>query len=45
VILFGRSVSQFDFGKQARLVVAFWKVAADWDWSDRIEYLPHPLVK
>lgn len=40
VILFRRSVSQLDYGKQSRLVVGFWKESKDWDWSDRIEYLP-----
>jgi hypothetical protein len=40
VILFRRSVSQLDYGKQSRLVVEFWKEARDWDWADRIEYLP-----
>ena len=40
VILFRRSVSQMDYGKQSRLVVEFWKEAKDWDWLDRIEYLP-----
>ena len=42
VILFRRSVSQVDYGKQSRLVVEFWKEAGDWDWSDRIEHLPRP---
>ena len=40
VILFRRSVAQMDYGKQARLLVEFWRQAADWDWSDRIVYLP-----
>jgi hypothetical protein len=40
VILFRRSVSPMDYGKQSRLVVEFWKEARDWDWSDRTEYLP-----
>ena len=40
VILFRRSVSQMDYGTQSRLLVAFWKEAAHWDWLDRIEYLP-----
>jgi hypothetical protein len=40
VILFRRSVSPMDYGKQSRLVVEFWKEAGHWDWSDRIEYLP-----
>lgn len=40
VILFRRSVSQVDYGKQSRLLVEFWNEAKDWDWADRIEYLP-----
>jgi hypothetical protein len=40
VILFRRSVSQMDYGKQSRLLVDFWKKGKDLDWPDRIEYLP-----
>ena len=40
VVLFRRAVSQMDYGKQSRLVVEIWKEARDWDWSDRITYLP-----
>jgi len=40
VILFRRLVSAIAYGKQARLLVTFWREAADWDWADRIEYLP-----
>ena len=40
VILFRRSISQIDYGKQSRLLVEFWQEAKDWDWADRIEYLP-----
>ena len=40
VILFRRSVSQMDYGEQSRLLVKFWREAKDWDWADRIEYLP-----
>lgn len=40
VILFRRSISQMDYGKQSRLIVEFWKDARDWDWADCIEYLP-----
>ena len=40
VILFRRSISQVDYGKQARLLVDFWRKARAWDWADRIEYLP-----
>ena len=39
-ILFRRSVSRVAYGKQARLLVDFWKQAAAWDWADRVEYLP-----
>ena len=42
VILFRRSVSSVAFGQQARLLVEFWHDAAEWDWADRIEYLPRP---
>jgi hypothetical protein len=40
VILFRRSVSSIAHGSQARLLLEFWKAAADQDWSDRVEYLP-----
>jgi len=40
VILYRRNVAQMDYGKQSRLLVEFWQEAADWDWTDRIEYLP-----
>ncbi len=42
IILFRRSVSTIAYGRQARLLVAFWREAKDWDWADRIEYLPRP---
>jgi hypothetical protein len=40
VILFRRSVPAVAYGRQARLLVDFWREAEDWDWSDRIVYLP-----
>ncbi len=40
VILFRRSVSQMDYGKQSRLLAEFWREAKEGDWADRIEYLP-----
>lgn len=42
IILFRRSVPQVAFGKQARLLVDFWRDVSEWDWADRIEYLPRP---
>ncbi len=43
LILFRRSVPALAYGKQARLLVDFWREAANWDWPDRIEYLPTSL--
>jgi len=40
VILFRRSVPATAYGKEARLLVSLWRETADWDWADRIEYLP-----
>lgn len=40
VILFRRSIGRVDYGKQARLLVQFWTEAREWDWADRVEYLP-----
>jgi hypothetical protein len=40
VILFRRTVPAPACGKQSRLLVDFWKEASDWEWADRIEYLP-----
>ena len=40
VILIRRSVSQIAYGKQARLLVDYWEEAFEWEWGDRIEYLP-----
>lgn len=42
VILFRRLVSALAYGKQARLLVEFWRETSGWDWADRIEYLPRP---
>jgi hypothetical protein len=40
VILFRRSVPVLAYGSQAKLLVGLWREAADWEWADRIEYLP-----
>jgi hypothetical protein len=40
IILFRRSVPTVAYGKQARLLVEWWREAANLDWADRIEYLP-----
>ena len=42
IILFRRSVSTIAYGKQSSLLVSFWREAKNWDWADRIEYLPRP---
>jgi len=41
IILFRRSVSSIAYGRQARLLAGFWREALDWNWADRIEYLPN----
>jgi hypothetical protein len=43
VILFRRSVPAVAYGRQARLLVNFWREAHAWDWADRIVYLPASL--
>lgn len=40
IILFRRFVRQNDYGRQARLLVDFWKEAGGWDWRNRLVYLP-----
>lgn len=40
IILFRRSVPALAYGRQARLLVDVWHATKDWDWADRIEYLP-----
>ena len=42
VILFRRAVGTTAYGKQARLLVNLWNEGKQWDWADRIEYLPRP---
>ncbi len=42
VILFRWSVPTTAYGQQARLLMNLWEEAMDWDWADRIEYLPRP---
>ena len=42
VILYRRSVPALADGKQARLLVEFWREPMEWEWADRIEYLPRP---
>jgi hypothetical protein len=40
VILFRRSISTIAYGRQARLLVDLMEDGTNWDWADRIEYLP-----
>ena len=41
LVLFRRSVRSTDYGHQARLLVTFWTDdGCDWDWSNRVVYLP-----
>jgi len=41
VILFRGTVRSSDYGYQARLLTSFWqREGKDWDWQNRIIYLP-----
>lgn len=40
IILFRRSVPVVAYGRQAKLLVSLWREAEDWEWADRIVYLP-----
>jgi hypothetical protein len=40
LILFRRGVRSTDDGLQARLLTDFWCESRDWDWLNRIAYLP-----
>ena len=42
VILFRRSVPVTAYGKQTGLLLNLWREGQDWEWADRIEYLPRP---
>src|SRR5687767_6264450 len=43
LILFRGLVRSADYGRQARLLTTFWEMAHDWDWVNRIVYLPKSL--
>jgi hypothetical protein len=45
VIIFRRSVPSIAYGAQARLLLDFWKDAANQDWLDRVEYLPRAHLR
>jgi hypothetical protein len=40
IILFRRSVPVVAYGRQAKLLVNLWCEAKEWEWADRIVYLP-----
>ncbi len=40
VILFRRVVPRTAYGQQARLLETLWREGQEWDWADRIQYLP-----
>jgi hypothetical protein len=42
LILFRRTVRSTNYGEQARLLTEFWfkEGGGDWDWMNRIVYLP-----
>lgn len=44
IILFRRSVPVVAYGRQASLLVDLWQQGDEWDWADRIVYLPRESV-
>jgi len=40
IILFRGFIRQSDFGAQSRALCAFWKQSQDWDWFNRMAYIP-----
>jgi hypothetical protein len=40
IILFRGFIRQNDYGAQARYLSAFWKESRDWDWINRMAYVP-----
>ena len=41
IVLFRGSVRSLDYGRQSRLLTAFWQdEGSDWDWHNRMVYLP-----
>ena len=40
IVLFRRTVSVVAYGHQARILVQFWREAHNWNWADRVQYLP-----
>jgi hypothetical protein len=40
IILFRRSVPVVAYGRQAKLLVSLGRETGDWEWADRIVYLP-----
>lgn len=40
IILLRRSIGVTNYGQQARVLIHLWSETREWDWSDRIEYVP-----
>jgi hypothetical protein len=40
IILFRGFIRQGDFGAQSRALCAFWTQSEDWDWFNRMAYIP-----
>ncbi|MGH7471745.1 MAG: hypothetical protein ACRENP_27660 [Longimicrobiales bacterium] len=40
LILFRRPVGSTNYGQQARLLIDLWSEARDWDWINRVVYVP-----
>jgi hypothetical protein len=40
LVLFRRTVRSTGYGQQARLLTGLWRDSEEWDWTNRVVYLP-----
>ncbi len=44
IILFRAFIRQADFGGQSRALCRFWELSRDWDWFNRMAYIPTDIM-
>jgi hypothetical protein len=44
IILFRAFIRQADFGGQSRALCRFWDDSQQWDWSNRMAYIPTDII-
>jgi hypothetical protein len=45
LVLFRRRVRSTDYGTQGKLLTGFWTDGTNWDWTNRIVYLPKSPIE